>query len=365
MNILHIDEQMTWRGGEQQASWLMQGLAKLGHRVWLAARPGSAILDSDHGGAAIRQVPAALRGEFDLASAMTLSRLVRSAPIDVLHAHTSHAHTIACLARKFAARGKVAVSRRVSFEPKPHALNRWKYSWPDKFLSVSGRVDEVLQDFGIPESRRAVVYSSVDLARLDVDPIPRAQIGIPDDAPLLLSAGALVGHKDHATLLEAMPAVLAEFPSARLFIAGEGDLRTSVEERIAGLGLDGSIRLLGHRDDVPALIRAADVYVSSSWSEGLGTSVLEALACRIPVVATIAGGVPEMVRDGVTGRLVANRDPDALSTAIRATLRDRAGAAIMANAGRKLVEDRFTVDGMVEGTLRVYESLLNNSRTGG
>ena len=358
MNVLHVDEQMTWRGGEQQASWLMQGLAKRGHRVWLAARPGSAILESDHGGAAIERVPVALRNEFDVASALSLSRLVRSAPIDVVHAHTSHAHTIACLARSFAGRGKVAVSRRVSFEPKPHVLNRWKYSWPDKFLSVSGRVDEVLRDFGVPGTQRALVYSSIDLARLEVDPMPRAPLGVPDGAPLLFSAGALVRHKDHATLLDAMPAVLAEFPAARLLIAGEGDLRGALEESIAALELESRVTLLGHRTDVPALARAADLYVSSSWSEGLGTSVLEALACRTPVVAAIAGGIPEMVRDGETGRLVPNRDPAALARAICESLRDRDGTAIMADAGRKLVEDRFTADDMVEGTLRVYESLL-------
>jgi glycosyltransferase involved in cell wall biosynthesis len=198
----------------------------------------------------------------------------------------------------------------------------------------------------------------VDLERLEVPPLPRAELDVPDSAPLLVSAGALVGHKDHETLVNAMPLIARAFPDVRLLIAGEGALRPQLEARIAGLGLQHTVRLLGHRTDVPRLIRAADVYVSSSWSEGLGTSVLEALACGTPVAATVAGGVPEMVQPGVTGHLVPNRDPEALAEAIIASLRDREAAYTMAARGRKLVEARFTTERMIEGTLREYKSLL-------
>jgi glycosyltransferase involved in cell wall biosynthesis len=174
---------------------------------------------------------------------------------------------------------------------------------------------------------------------------------------LLVSAGALVGHKDHETLINAMPLVARAFPDVRLLVAGEGALRPQLEAQIAALGLQQAVRLLGHRTDVPRLIRAADVYVSSSWSEGLGTSVLEALACGTPVAATVAGGVPEMVKPGVTGHLVPNRDPEALAEAIIASLRNREAAHAMAARGRKLVETRFTTERMIEGTLREYESL--------
>jgi glycosyltransferase involved in cell wall biosynthesis len=197
----------------------------------------------------------------------------------------------------------------------------------------------------------------VDLERLEVPPLPRAELDVPDSAPLLVSAGALVGHKDHETLINAMPLVARAFPDVRLLVAGEGALRPQLEAQIAALGLQQAVRLLGHRTDVPRLIRAADVYVSSSWSEGLGTSVLEALACGTPVAATVAGGVPEMVKPGVTGHLVPNRDPEALAEAIIASLRNREAAHAMAARGRKLVETRFTTERMIEGTLREYESL--------
>jgi glycosyltransferase involved in cell wall biosynthesis len=113
---------------------------------------------------------------------------------------------------------------------------------------------------------------------------------------------------------------------------------------------------------VPALVNAADLYVSSSWSEGLGTSVLEALACKTPVVAAEAGGIPEMILPGKTGHLVPNRNPDALAEAIIDALKHPKESARMAVAGKKLVEQTFTASRMVEGTLEVYLKLIAKAR---
>jgi len=359
MRILHLDEQPGWRGGEQQASWLMQGLAAAGHQVWLAARPGSAFLGHDHGGIPVQRIPLALRGEFDLPSAWHLARLARESRIDIVHAHTSHAHSIALLSRVFWPHPKVVVHRRVSFPPRGGPLNRWKYRAPDRIVCVSAGVRDVLLAFGLPEQRLALVHSAVDLARLDVAPLPRTALGVPEGVPFLLSAGALVGHKDHATLLDAFAQVRNAHPHARLAIAGEGPLRAQLEARAQALGVAQSVQLLGQRHDVPALIRAADVYVSSSWSEGLGTSVLEALGAGTPVVATEAGGVGEMVLPGQTGRLVPSREPAALAGAVLACLAEPEISQRLAAAGQDWVRARFGVERMVAGNLEVYRSLFS------
>lgn len=363
MNVLHLDEQRGWRGGEQQAAWLVEGLARRGHRVLLAGRQTSAWLDHLAGamspsrlGVSIHRLP--FLHELDLFTAWRLAEIIKRERVEIIHAHTSHAHTLACLARQIAGRGKVVVSRRVSFMPRRGPLNRWKYWVPDQYIAVSGKVAEVLLEYGIPKERVALVYSSVDLGRLDVAPAPREALGVQPGAPLIVSAGALVDHKDHATLLKAMPAVLKEFPTAQVLIAGEGERRSALEEQIELLGLRGHVQLLGHRRDVPALVRAADLYVSSSWSEGLGTSVLEALGCGTPVVAAEAGGVGEMILDGETGYLVPNRAPNLLGQAMLRSLREREAALRMAARGRARVEAKFTVERMVEGTLEVYAKLL-------
>ena len=364
MTILHLDEQRGWRGGEQQASWLIQGLVQRGHAALVAGRRGSRFLAADYGGSAdhgvgeVPRIAAPFVTELDVWSAWKVSRIVRRFAVDILHAHSSHAHSYACMARALAGRGKVVVSRRVSFRPRPGALNRWKYAQADRIIAVSNRVADVLHEYGLTEPQVVVVHSSVDPARLEAVPLSRCELGVPEGVPLLGTAGALVGHKDHENLLMALPAVLREFPDLHLVIAGEGELRPALEAKIAALGLGKSVTLLGHREDVPRILRALDVYVSSSWSEGLGTSVLEALACEVPVVATAAGGVSEMVLHEKTGLLVPVRDPAALAASIVRALREPEHAKAMGRAGRALVLERFSVDRMVESTLKVYEGLL-------
>lgn len=360
MIAMHIDEQRTWRGGEQQASWLAQGLARLGHTVILAGRPGAPWVTNTHGGAQVERVALPMRGELDLVAAWRLARIVRARGVDILHAHTSHAHSLALLARKLAGRGKVVVHRRVSFPPKGDPVNRRKYAAADRIIAVSGAVGEVLRAAGCPASQVRVVYSAVDLARIDVPPIDRAALGVPAGVPLFFNAGALVGHKDQASLVEAFAEVHRARPEARLLIAGEGELRGVLEAQVQQLGLGDAVRLLGHRSDVPAITRACDVYVSSSWSEGLGTSVLEALAAGVPVIATEAGGVSEMVIDGQTGRLLPNRDPAALAQAMLAVLAEPGAARALTGAARAHVEAHFTVERMVAGNLAVYEELLGS-----
>jgi L-malate glycosyltransferase len=360
VKIVHVDEQLGWRGGERQASWLIQGSAAQGHQVALAGRAKGRFLHDEHGGVEVERIALPLLGEFDLYSAWRLGQWARKAGIDIFHAHTSHAHTMAVLARRFAGRGKVVVHRRVSFPPKTDPVNRWKYHQPDRLVCVSHHVAQVLRDAELPEAKIRVVHSAVDLERVNVEPLPRAELGVAEDALLIVNAGSLVGHKDHANLLNAFMHVRGEFPEAALVIAGEGELRDAIEAQIAEFGLGDAVTLLGHRDDAPRLIRAADLYVSSSWSEGLGTSILEALASKTPVVATRAGGADEMVLPKETGHLVASRNSTMLAVAMARSLKNRDDARRMAEAGLKLIHREFTAERMVEGNLRVYEELLKD-----
>jgi glycosyltransferase involved in cell wall biosynthesis len=358
VNVLHLDEQASWRGGEQQASWLMQGLAARGHRVFLAAPPDTPFYRHDHGGIAITRIPAPFRHELDLHTVRLLSRAMHEHAIDILHAHTAHAHSLACLVRMWARRGKVVVSRRVSYMPRRHWLNRMKYHCPDLFLSVSRGVDNVLERYGIPSAKRRVVHSAVSLERITAEPLPRILFGVPDSAVLLVSAGALVPQKDFETLLKAVRLLVDENMPVFLLVAGGGPLHNALEALRAQLNLDTYTRLLGHRDDAPRLIATADIYVSSSRSEGLGTSILEALGMGKPVVATDVGGVNEMVLHHETGLCVPPENPQALAEAIRWMITHPAEAARYGQRGGEHVRAHFTVDRMVEQTVAAYEALL-------
>lgn len=320
MNVLHINEQRGWRGGEQQAGYLIRGLAQRGHNVLIAGRPETPFIQSDHGIGPITKITAPFLSEFDVYTAAVIARAVRSHNVDIIHAHTSHAHTIACIARAIARRGKVVVSRRVDFPPRNTPFNRFKYSLPDSFVAVSTCIARVMREFGIQEARLDVVHSGTDASRFNVDPIPRAQLGVPDGVPLLGCVAALVGHKDHATLLDAMPLILRRIPELRLILIGEGPLRTRIEAQINTLSIGHAVSLLGHRSDVPRILKALDAFVLSSKEEGFGGAALEAMACGLPVVSTDAGGMSDTVVHEKTGLLVPIRDPQALAQASSASL---------------------------------------------
>jgi glycosyltransferase involved in cell wall biosynthesis len=358
MKILHVDEQTGWRGGEQQASWLIEELAKRGHGIGIAGRPGSAILAHDHGGVAVEKYSVPMRSEADVPSMRRLGNIVGDNEFDIIHAHSSHAHTFACMAKKFSGRGQAVVSRRTDNMPGSSWLNRWKYSLPDQFVPCSRRVDEVLSDFGVPDNRRTLVYDCIRPDLLEVDPIDRADLGVGEDAEIIFTAGALSGAKDFENLVRAVPFFIDRFPNARVLIAGEGSLRTRIEHAIDELDLNDVVTLLGQRSDVANLLHSADLYASSSSTEGLGTSVLEALACELPVVATDAGGVKEMVLNGRTGYLVPKKDPAALGKAIAASLEDRANAQSMARTGIEHINANFLPEQMVDNMIKVYEKVL-------
>jgi glycosyltransferase involved in cell wall biosynthesis len=171
------------------------------------------------------------------------------------------------------------------------------------------------------------------------------------------NVAALTDHKDHATLLRAAARLAARHDTVRFVIVGEGALRAPLEAQARALGLDGRVIFAGFRDDLDRLIPAFDVFCLSSHMEGLGTSLLDAMAYSRPVVATAAGGIPEAVVHDVTGLVVPVRDAEALADALHALLRDPARREALGRAGRQRFEERFTADRMIEATLRVYDEL--------
>jgi glycosyltransferase involved in cell wall biosynthesis len=143
---------------------------------------------------------------------------------------------------------------------------------------------------------------------------------------------------------------------------GDGKLRAALEAQAVSLGVAERVRFTGFRDDVLAVMQQFEVFVFSSYLEGLGTAILDAMALRKPVVATRAGGIPEVVQDGVTGRVVPPRDPQALAQAVSQLLRYPEQGTRFGEAGRKRVEQHFTALQMATHTLQLYRRLLNNAR---
>ncbi len=398
MNILHVDTEMGWRGGEQQVAWLVEGLLARGMgRQVIAANPASAL--ERHARAAGWDVaPLRMRGGWNLSAARELARIATKHRIDLVHAHTAHAHTLAWLgiarngiaapegetgANALRSFPPVVVTRRVDFPIATGifaSLRRAKYLHPRiALIAISRGVRDVLVQGGVPAERIHLVHSAIDPSRLDSPPPERrklrAELGIPPDKGTVLigNVAALSDHKGQVYLIQAAARLRDRLsasgggnggtvPDFLVAIAGEGEERPRLESEIERLRLADCVRLLGHRRDVPDCLAAFDIFCMPSHLEGLGTSILDAMWMRLPVVAARAGGIPDVIEDRANGLLVPPRDPEALARALETLFRDAELRRRLGESGRRTIEKSFLVHTMVEGTLRVYEKALGPPR---
>jgi glycosyltransferase involved in cell wall biosynthesis len=356
LRVAHLGTQTGWRGGEQQQAWLAAGLQERGHACLVICNAkGEMARRAPKLG--LKTVPIPVRGEIGVRSVTRSARALREFEPHVVHLHDAHAVLIGSLASKLARSPALVASRRVDFR----INSRWKYTWAiDRIIAISDAVRAVLVDCGLPAEMLSVVRSGIDLSRFDRPPereAARAALGLgPTDLAVGMVA-ALTDHKGHKFLLEAWPQVAAEHPRARLLLAGDGELEDELRGSAARLGIESSVRFLGYHDDVVGLLAALDLFVMSSHLEGLCTSLMDAMAAGLPVVATTAGGIPEVVEDGRTGVLVAPRDPGALAGALCAVLADPDRRAALGRAGRERAAASFGYDRMVDGTLEVYRQV--------
>jgi glycosyltransferase involved in cell wall biosynthesis len=354
MRILHVDTATEWRGGQNQIVLTAEGQAALGHEVLVFANAhGELRSRASNAGLPVRGA-AVGRGDLSFQTLGAIRDAVVAFSPEVIHIHESHGIAGAILAARGAAnRPRLIASRRVDFPLR--FLSRLKYGRMDKVLAVSLAVRDVLVSTGLSPDRVALVHEGVkDRKPLSGGPEALRSLGIPEGAPLIGNVAQLVDHKDHATLLRAAAIVVKARPDCRFLICGEGALRADLVALTASLGISGAVIFAGFRGDLDALIPCFDIFCLSSHLEGLGTSVLDAMCFSRPVVATRAGGIPDAVVDGETGRLAAIRDHEALAKALLETLdspsaRERYGAS-----GRARFEKEFTSAAMVKATLLAY-----------
>lgn len=357
LTILHINTERGWRGGERQTLWLAQGLGRAGHRSMIAVRPREplALRSAEAGLEAVFCAPGS---ELDLAAARWLRRCILGNEVDVVHAHTAHAVALAALAaRRTPAR--MVLTRRTGFRLRSNPFTRWKYRRADAVIAISDRVRQSLVEGGIDPAVIDVIPSGIPLDR-DVTKLSRSELGVADDAPLVVMVGALTHEKDPVTFVRAVAEARRLVPTLRALLVGEGPLRAVVQAEAERLAITDAFRLTGQRDDADALIAASDLVVLSSVEEGLGSVLLDAMAFGKPVAATAAGGIPEVVRNNETGLLVEPRDAVALGDAIARIAGDGALAARL-GAGARTRAAQFSIENTVARTAAVYERVLSAS----
>jgi len=314
-------------------------------------------------GAGLRVVDSNPMAEIDPRAAWSLRRCIRRESIDVVHAHTAHAVALGALAT-LGTNVPLVASRRVDFPLRRNAATRWKYGRAAAIIAISGAVARVLERSGVDSATIVVVPDGTDLHRAIVPATPEtlSALDIVPGRPLVVQVSQLVGHKDPVNFVGAIACAREIVPDVQALLVGDGPLRADVESAIHSLGLRDVVRVAGYRTDADALLAAADVVCLSSREEGMGSVLLDALVLGLPVAATRAGGIPEVVADGETGLLAEVRNQRALGDAIAKLLRDPALRATMGAAARKRAGD-FSVERMTDRTLEVYERVAARSRT--
>jgi glycosyltransferase involved in cell wall biosynthesis len=366
---LHIDTARTWRGGQNQVLLTVLGLREMGHRAALVAHPEGELRRRAEEG--LDLIPLAPRGEMDLTAAWRFSRILKRLRPDVVHAHDPHGLAMASLALSLGGASNrpvrapaLVASRRVDFHLKGNSLSRWKHRQVDCFVAASDAIRRMLVADGVPEERAVTIHEGIDVERVAAVPPVNVHeaFWLPHHAPVVGNIAALVPHKGQRHLIEAAHLVVQKVPDARFVILGEGELREQLERQVREYHLEKHVLLPGFRTDVMGCLKGFDIFVMSSVSEGLGTSLLDAMACSRPIVATTAGGIPEVVADGETGVLVPPRDHAAMARAIVALLDDPAGRERMGAAGLARVRAQFTVERMVAETAALYARLAGTPR---
>ena len=336
MRVLHVDTERGLRGGQAQLLHLVR--QDPGPHVIVGSSGAAWLEHARQQGVDTRTVH--FRGR--LSGTAALGRVIRAVQPDLVAVHTAHA--LAHVARLGIA---PVVHRRSDFRPSWRARRRLDRA--RGVIAVSGAIERCLRGWGVGRVPIRVVHDGVPEASARCGANVRGELGLAHE-PLVVSVGALVAHKGHRVLVEA----LRELPGVHAAILGQGPLRADLARRARRAGVSERLHLLGHRSNVGDWLAAASVVCHPSLEEGLGSAVIEAMRAGALVVASRVGGLPEVVEDG--GVLVPPDRPAVLASALRGVLQrmqdDPEGWRARASRGAAA---RMTVQAMIEGTWAAYE----------
>ncbi len=366
LTIVHISTQRGWHGGEEQARLLCNGLRNRGHRnVIFARRDGRFAVRMQAEGFEVYPLPGGGRGPRAI---WTMRRQFRRLVPQVVHFHDPHALSGGGIATYGLSQIAKIMARRVDFPIR----STWRYRlFVDRVIAVSSAVRKICISSGIEEAKVGVVLDGVDPQRAKSGNRVRGResLGLKEDDLLLLTVATLTDHKGHTFLLQGLPQILKSLPRKRiqLALAGDGELRDSLEAEAKQLGVESHVRFLGFRDDVPDLLKAADVFVLPSHMEGLCSTLIDVMIAETPIVSTFAGGIPDLLdRRGdepAVAILVPPKDPLAIAVSIVSLVQQPDMARELIDAAAHRAAGNFTDDQMVEGTLAVYREVLAKQAT--
>ncbi len=362
MRILHISTPSSWRGGEQQIAWLMEELSKKNIEQLLFC-PTNSVMSKYAKREKFKHFEFSKTFAYSPFTAWRLKNICTKHRIDLIHVHDSRALTLATLtATFFNNKTPIVISRRLDFSLKERPFTLWKYNhWAvAKILCVSEKVKEIITVAIQDRSKLEVVYDGIDLERFTASPkgILREEYSIPQDKILIGNVAAIAPHKDYFTFVKTAKNLIEKGLPAHFFIIGEdGGEREKIITFIKSKNLENHISLTGFRNDIPSVLPELDFFLFTSKTEGLGTSVLDALMSNVSVVSTTAGGIPEYLTDNENALLADPEDAAKLAENILTLSNNSELKAQLSIAGKKTAA-RFSKKNMADRTYSFYDEIL-------
>jgi len=334
--------------------------------LWVMKEGGAQLAPIQESGQSVRAL-----SHSSAVGAAPLARLlrdIRGGRFDLIHSHLFWANLCARAAGKWAGVPVVINSHHGTdgwLSLSHRLLERSTVSLADRLVACSEAVRRcAVERLRLPAHKVVTIPNGVPLQRFasrESREQMRATLGLDPASRVIGSVGRLDEPvKGYAVLLQAMDILSGSTPNVVCLICGDGPARAQLEQSVRERNLSEKVRFLGERHDIPMVLQALDLYVQPSLMEGFGLSVLEAMATGLPVVATNSGGLPEVVRDGVTGDLVPPGDPLSLARRLQALLEDPGRRADYGREGERRARSEFPLERMVRGWSELYRTLLRD-----
>ncbi len=367
--ILHTEASLGWGGQEIRIFTEMAAMRARGHRLMLAApRTSNLHQRAIEAGFAVRHLDDR-KWTYPL-SILRIRQWIRQNGVTVVNPHSSRDGWIAGLAGRLAKTQLIVRSRHIEVDYPNRRTSRIAFAHlPHHVLTTSDRISaRLIAELGLAPNRVTCVPTGIDLKRFHpaVLGVVHRDLGLNPEVPLVGMISVLRSWKGHEYFLRAALEIGKQQPAVRFIIAGEGPMRDAIATRIQELGLGGRVHLLGHRTDVPAVLASLAVLVLPSIAhEGIPQIVLQAQAMARAVVGTRIGGIPEVIRPGVTGLLIPPRDPEALTDALLGLLADPDHRGTLGQQAAIVAAQEYGLEVMCLRLEAVYDRHLGKPVTGG
>lgn len=359
MKILHLDTGREWRGGQRQVLFLHEGLLRSGVESVIVCNEMGELCKKDVPGI----IPVSFSGEADLSFISEFKSIIKHEKPDIVHTHDAHSLTPSLFVKITGRNFKLINTRRVDFSVNKNFISRKKYNnnMVSCVIAISDAIKKILIKDGVRPEKIPVIHSGVRFpASIDYSKVLelRVKYNITDESYVIGNIANISDHKDHRTLLSAFDKFSRSVDNAKLILAGSGPMYDEVKAFSDTLPCSGSVIFTGHTDDVYEHIALFDIFCMSSKTEGLCTSIIDALFMGKPVAATRAGGIPELVKHKFNGLLSDVGDSDGLAENLLEIYDNMPMESKMsANAFHTAL--KFSDGAMVLKYIKLYEALTS------